>query len=108
MLTILGNKIDSERQFTNGLYAHGELEKMCGYDLVTVTEWGAFMDNVAEGIYDVDFICPNNVIVEAKAFVWCADVINNRRVMKGLVVKVDDYKHILDAQKKYDSKAEFI
>lgn len=108
MLTILGNKINSERQFTNGLYAHGELEEMCGYDLVTVTKWGAYMDNVKEGIYDANFICPNNEIVKAKAFIWCADVINNQRIMKGLVVKADDLKHILDAQKKYNSKTAFI
>lgn len=104
-LWILGNTIDSERQFTNNIYAHGELEKMCGFDLVTVAQWGTFIDNVDEGIYDAKFECPDGKVFDAKAFVWNADIFDNRKYMKGLVVKADDEKYLVDATHKYLTKA---
>ena len=110
MRTLLakGMYFNSFRQHTNGIYAHGELEEMYGYDLVTVYNWGALMDDVEDGIYDVKFICPDNTIVKAKAFVWCGKIICGERWMKGLIVKVGDDEFMKDAQEKYDAKAECI
>lgn len=107
-LTILGNTIDSERQFTNNIYAHGELEIMCGFDLVTVLEWGAFMDSVKEGIYDAKFECPDGRACNAKVLIWNADIFGSQKHMKGLVVKADDEKYLVDAMHKYLTKAMYI
>lgn len=110
-LLIKGMNINSERQITCGLYAHGELEQMWGYDLVIAYKWGWIMDNVEDGIYDAKFVCPDNTIVKAKVFVWQkGDWIrsNGKPMMQGLVVKVGDNEYMKDAQEKYERKVEYI
>ena len=107
-LLVKGMYFNSNRQHTNGIYAHGELEKIWDYDFVTVYKYGAIMDDVEDGIYDAKFICPDNTIVKAKAFVWCGKIICGEKIMKGLVVEVGDDEFIKDAQEKYDAKAECI
>lgn len=109
-LFIKGMDSNSERQITCGLYAHGELEKMWGYDLVIAYKWGWFID-VEDGIYDAKFICPDNTIAKAKVFVWQkGDWIrsNGKPMMQGLVVKVGDDEYMKDAQEKYENKREDI
>ena len=91
-----------------GIYAHGELEKVWGYDIVRIPKWNPFLHGVEEGIYDCWFVYPNSEIVDAKIFVWVCAVLNGKPLKKGLVVKVGDDKYMADAQKKYDAKAEFI
>lgn len=108
-MIVKGMYIDSERQHTNGVYAHGELEDIWGYDLVTVFKSGCYLYDTEDGIYNVKFVCPNNEVVKAKMFIWTVDMENLKRPWKkGLVVKVGDNKFMKDAQTKYDSKTEFI
>lgn len=104
-LIIRGMKYeDEDTPITNGIYAHGELEKEWGYDLVWIPKW-RFVVDVEEGIYDAWFILPNNEIVDAKVFVWKS---NGYEYKHGLVVKVGDGEYMEDAQSKYNRKAEVI
>lgn len=103
-LIIKGMDINSNRQHTNGLYAHGELEDIWGYDIVTAFKWGSFLYDAEDGIYDAKFICPNNTVVKAKVFIWCKFDWACPPIMQGLVVKVGDDEHMKDAKEKYDNK----
>lgn len=107
-IIVKGMHIDNERQCTNFIYAHGELQDIWEYDLVTVFKFGCLLDDVEDGIYNAKFICPNNEVVKAKVFVWTGERNGTKTWKKGLVVKVGDDKYMRDAQAKYDNKECYI
>lgn len=88
---------------TSFVYAHGELEKEIGYDLVWIPEHGVRAKD--EGIYDCVFVYPDGETTEAKIFLWKAETFP---CIHGLVVKATDTTYLQDAQSKYDCKTEFI
>lgn len=104
-LIVRGMRIDdTDTPLTNSVYAHGELEKIWGYDLVWIPKWG-MLPKVNDGIYDAWFVLPNNEIVDAKIFIWLPKEWN---YMKGLVVKVGDDDAMEYAEKAYNRKADTI
>lgn len=107
-IIIKGMHSEDDRQPTYSLYAHGELDQLWGYDLVTAYKWGVFMEDVEGGIYDAKFICPDNSVVPAKVFIWKKYAFKNKNRMQGLIVKVGDDVFMQDAQDKYDRKQEDI
>lgn len=92
--------IDSDG-LTSFIYAHGELDDKCGYDLVYIPGYRSAYD-MEDGDYDVTFIYPDSTEVSAKLFVW-TDKYGHHR---GLCVDKTDLHYLKDAQKKYETKAE--
>lgn len=109
-IVIKGMRYSDNRQITNYLYAHGELETKWCYDLVTAYKWGSFMLDVEDGIYDAKFILPDDTVVKAKVFIWQKGDFKllGKNLMHGLVVKVGDDSAMEDAKRKYESKQVYI
>ena len=123
-LEVYGMTIDSEKQFTNGIYAHGELNTKCGYDLVWIPALGAFPSKAEnfhkDGIYPCTFIYPNGDKVDAQLFIWEAThyyttemplhgtIRTKTTQIKGLVVKESDTECMKDAREKWEKMSEFI
>lgn len=107
-MIVKGMTIDDETTpVTNYVYAHGQLEKDCGYDLVYIPKFGTRLDDVDPGIYNVEFVYPDNTTTDAKLFIWEANF-GGIKVKKGLVVKNDDDSHLKEAEHYYKTKKESI
>lgn len=123
-LEVQGILYGEDKQHTNGVYAHGELQDEVDYDLVWIPAFGALPykdESISDGIYDTVFVYPNGNTVKAKTFIWRAteyttskmlgtETIIRHRYTKfnGLVVKDGDDEHMKDAMTKWEKCSVYI
>lgn len=87
---------------TDGIYLHGNLERINGFDLVA-------MDHIPtqKGIYDVNVILKNGNIHKAKLYFWTVLFAKNIR-NKGLICELDDTEANKYANVKYNANSEYL
>lgn len=88
---------------TSFVYAHGELEKKCGYDLVYIPSYKSTYE-MEDGEFIVDFIYPNGEEIKAKLFIWT----DKYKTHHGLCVDLNDTEGYNWALQQYKKKAEQI
>lgn len=84
-----------------GIYLHGELENIAGFDL---TYSSIDPKTIEEGIHQVTY----NNSIEATLFLWKVRVKGFESKCNGLIVKNDDKENIHDANYKYIIKQTII
>ena len=89
---------DGGGKVTNGVYLHGELEQINGYDLVE------FEPPKADGVYGC-FVHIKDETYVAKLFYWKAKIDEKVTMNRGLIVSVDNKDDIKYAQEKFKKRA---
>lgn len=80
-----------------GVYFHGKLEQRAGYDIPSCSSFD--IDELSEGVYDVLY----NGHLNCKMFFW-----RKEHWSRGYIVQSDDTKSIEFAEKRFESKPDFI
>lgn len=100
--------------FVGGIYLHGDLQDISGWDLVQADAITRDqLDELEDGIYDTCVCYPdktfdpfkNDKVIRSKLFFWKTDSVCNRKQFRGLIVAVDDKESLEDAKKKFDTRS---
>ena len=96
-------------QFGRGIYLHGEMELLNGYDITI------FPDNdlpTENGIYDVEVRIGDNMYIDARMYLWYTKYSSreddDRMESHGLIVRLSDKDYVEHAESKYNELSEFI
>ncbi len=93
---------DDEIPVTYGIYLHGLLEKKNGFDMVNIDDLPK-----EDGMYDC-IVTIDDVQYISMLFYWTLPAINGKKLNRGYIVAVDDVAYIIDAQQKFERRAEYI
>lgn len=105
-MIVYGVRFDKEfdeMKIADGIYLHGQLERINGYDMCS---FGSFGVPEREGIYECRTVIDENMYI-SKLFYWT--VTNyERKINRGLVVFISDKNGMEEAQKMYDERKAII
>lgn len=85
----------------SGIYLHGKLEDINGYDLVE------FEPPKERGLYEC-FVDIQGKIYEARLFYWQVELSIDYKMDRGLIVSIDDNDALVFASEKYLRSASWI
>lgn len=99
MIIFSGLSYEDNRPAVGGIYLHGTLELLNGFDLVAINE-----DELprVDGIFDCAVLM-NECEYNAKLFFW-----QGQLSKRGLIVSVDDDESLEYAKARFDERAEIL
>lgn len=97
-------------KFVGGIYLHGDLQDVVGYDLIQVdkSEYDKFMD-MPDGVYDVDVMLRGGCSTSSILFFWkLYNDVCKRVSFRGLVVSKTDKESLMDASQKFKDRRDWL